>query len=361
MKGMRRFFYIILIVCLCGCGSKITETNPLIIKQNPIVGVEEETEGNSTEDYMLEDEQTVILSEERKKIPVNTTNQTITTEWDGVYLSRIYAVSESKIYLCQWATEDRESALFVLEDGEDVLKSIDANIPNGMNIYGISSDVSGHIYLLLRTKLSTSKNITSVIREIDAEGNIVQDFDITEAIQNKIEWHQTFFVDYSGNFFIRGMVSSICISNEGTLLWEVTDESIGISYSYGWTLGTDRDLYMTYQKDNNSYIGRIDLSNGMILDEYELKQIDSNSVILAIGQGTDSDLLLYDNMRGGWVWNKEKNELENRTYLSETDLPYNEYILIRAFLEDGRLLLIKNISNGDERVGRTYQYISVGK
>ena len=103
------------------------------------------------------------------------------------------------------------------------------------------------------------------------------------------------------------------------------------------------------------------MQDGTIVEEYLLVELESRDQILAIGPGTDSDLLLYGSISGIWAWNKENNELENRYALSEADISYDEYVVIRAFLEDGRLLLVENVSEAGELTGRIYKYIPAGR
>ena len=85
--------------------------------------------------------------------------------------------------------------------------------------------------------------------------------------------------------------------------------------------------------------------------------MDGNDRILAMGQDENGTVLLYSSASGIWKWNCKENSLNNTVEMSESNLAGNEYILIRAFLADGRLFLTKNIDDN----GRVYQYIPIQK
>lgn len=347
-----------LIISLCGCSSENTELHLSTVETETSESI---VENDITEDIVQSSEQSTDFTESRTKLPVNITDETITAEWDGIHLAKVFTTTGNQLYFCQWARDGREAALYELEIGHSLLQEKDIEIPSDMDIYGMAHGISGNLYFLLRTSLTDSENVISVIREVDREGNILQDLDISNALQRKLPILQAFIIDNDGNYYVRGMTSAMYISGEGVVLWETKDSDLGISNSYTATMDANGDIYITYQKNQNTYIGTLDLQDGTIAEEYSLEALESKDQILAIGPGTDSDLLLYGSISGIWAWNKENNELENRYALSEAGISYDEYVVIRAFLEDGRLLLVENVSEAGELTGRIYKYIPAGK
>lgn len=355
---IKNLIFVGLIISLCGCSSENTELNPSTVEMETSENV---VENHLTEEVIPSSEPSMDFTESRTKLPVNITDETITAEGEGIHLAKVFASTGDQLYFCQWAREGREAALYELEIGNSLLQEKDIEIPSDMDIYGMACGTSGNLYFLMRTSLTASENVISVIREVDREGNILQDLAISDGLQKKLPILQAFIIDNDGNYYIRGMTSTMYISGEGAVLWETKDSDLGISNSYAATMDADGDIYIAYQKNQNTYIGTLNLQDGTIAKEYFLEALESRDQILAIGPGTDSNLLLYGSISGIWAWNKENNELEDRNVLSEADIAYNEYVVIRAFLEDGRLLLVENVSEAGELTGRIYKYIPAGR
>lgn len=362
----RVIVFLMLAVCLCGCGSSNAETNSARKSAQSIITLADLQEQNKAgEESNMPGEvksQKTKATRTKSEIAVNTTEELTVMEEDGIRIqSRIFATIGNELYFCQWAREGREACLYKCEIGSKALKKVDMELADGMDIYDMTSDDAGYLYLLLRDKQTNAEKVTSIIRVLDNEGSIVQNLDISLAMEDSISLHRAFLVDGEGNFYIKGMSSAMYINGDGKLLWEVKDSEIGVNHSFGAASGADGAIYLTYRKDDTSYIGKINSMDGSISEEYPLNEMEAQDQVLALERGTDSDFLLYGNLSGCWAWNKADNTMEARTELSESDLPYDECIVIRGFLEDGRLLLVKNISQGDKLTGRRLEYYPAGK
>lgn len=359
---MQRFF---ILCCICvtflyGCSfndsnnSEIITLKPTEISSQDIL--EENGVGNAEQEEQEENSQ-----DNGGKVPVNTTEEAYRTDTDGIRLARAACSIGNSLYFCQWEEENRESALYNLIIGSKVLQKVDTEISQGMNIHGIAANSVDEIYLLLRTKITDAQNTVSLIRMIDENGSVEQEVDITSVLQDKYALMQNFMVDKEGNFIIRGMASMIALNPNGEKIWEMTDAELGISDSYATTMTNDGFFYIAYCRDGTHYIGTINLKDGSISEEYSLSVLNGDDKILAIGEGTDSELLIYGNVSGCFAWNKYNNELEIRNPQGETNLPYNTTIKIRLFIEDGRLLIVENISEGSELVAYNYRYLPAGQ
>lgn len=358
MKKLYMFLLLGLAICLSGCADSGIESGNGTVDdvQQFLSGEALNNESNET----VQGEEQDIANGVIEQVPVNMTDETVTIKWNGERLSRASACRGTRMYFSQWAGEDRNSALYEMNIGEVALQQSALQIPEGMDVKAMTEDSTGHLHLLLRPASKNAETFTSLIREIDIEGNIVQDVDISEAINERYVLWQAFFVDSKGNYYIKDLEYMICISNEGKFLWEMNNRLLGISRSYA-AVAVEDAVYMSYQKNDVTYIGKVNPADGSLEEEYSFTEIVDSDPIMVMGQGTDSDLLLYGSNSGVWAWNSDGNELEKRADLSEAQLPYNETIVTRMFLRDGRLLLVKNVSEGNELTGITYQYISGGR
>lgn len=339
--------FMLLIVFLCGCG-----------KDYITVGPERKEQEEKADRYNDNFEDEVLWSEkvpEKIIIPFNTTEETVVGEWNNERLAKVFAAVGSEMYFCQWEKEDKKAALYKIEIGQTKLQEVDIDIPEGMNIYAMTSDVYNNLHILLRTKVSSNDEVKSIIRTLDDEGNFIGDLDISEAIQGEISLHQAFEADTKGNFYITGLWDTMGIDSDGNRMWMIENRMLGIGDTYTAVLGVDEKLYMPYEKEDTLYLGKFDTINGDLETEYSLSDMDSNDRILAMGLDRDGGLVLYSNVSGIWRWNADIDSMSHLRELSETNLPENEYILIRAFLADGRLLLTKNVDDD----GRIYQYIPI--
>ncbi len=340
---------------MCGCGTESTKENE---SDNTTVEI---IEDRISEESPEEDGKSVEGHEaDQKTIAVNTTEETIVLDSQGVHFAKACGTDDKNIYLCQWEREGRTAALFQLGMGSDSIQKMNIEIPDKMDVHGIFPNIEGHIYLFLQSSVTT-ENVTSIIREYDEECNLVGELDISNAIGGKMAVIQTFLVDSEENFYIKGMAEAICISRSGECLWESKDATQGIGDSYAATIGKDGNVYITYKRDNISYMGRINPHDGTIAEEYPLNGLRENEQILAIRKGTDSDFLIYSGISGIWIWNVSDESVESRKVMSESEVSAGEYILIRTFLEDGRFLLIENISEGDVITKHLFRYIPAGK
>lgn len=336
-----------LAVCICSCGKNdITDKNEKI-EQNEEIN--EYNENLETESIVEETKSEKIV------LPLNTTEETVVAEWNGERLAKAFAAVGSEMYFCQWEKDGKKATLYKIEIGQAKLQEVDVDIPEEMNIYAMTSDVYNNLHILFRTKVSSDDEVKSIIRTLDDEGEFIGDLDISEAIQGEISLHQAFEADAKGNFYITGLWDTMGIDSDGNRMWMIENRMLGIGDTYTAVLGADEKLYMPYEKEDNLYLGKFDTINGNLETEYILSDVDSNDRILAMGQDRDEGLVLYSNVSGIWRWNVDADGMIHLKEVSETNLPENEYILIRAFLADGRLLLMKNVDDD----GRIYQYIPI--
>ena len=152
----------------------------------------------------------------------------------------------------------------------------------------------------------------------------------------------------------------IRIGKDGKVLWEMDNQSMGISRSYAAEAVEDI-IYISYQKDGITCIGEVSSADGSLCKEYPLAGISDSDPVMTMKQGTDSTLLLYGSSSGIWAWTPDGNRIEKRADIKEAQLPYDEIIVARKFLSDGRLLLVKHILDNDNLAGITCQYIPGGR
>ncbi len=375
IKMRKQMFQTIMMICvvicacgLSGCNKKEMSDNKQIDDINIEWGEMEkyaETSGGykeTTDDKWTDqaaNTEAQINGNAEEQVEVNTQAQTVELSGQDFYPAKAFGCNAEKLLMCQWNREGREAALFEMEVGTDLLQKQQIDIPEDWNIHGIVSDREGHSYILLRSPWK-EEGMLSVIREYDGN-SLINEMDISDALGSKMGICEGFLRDGNGNFYIKGMEGGMYLSAEGKFLWESRNDLQEIRDSYAAAIGKDGNVYITYVKEDTSYIGRVSTENGSIEKEYALEGIGTDDRILALAQGTDSDFLLYSVASGIWTFDLESGCTEKRVDRSESSLPYNEYIIIRAFLRDGRFLLVKNVSENDRLTGQIWEYIPAGR
>lgn len=375
IKMRKQMFQTIMMICvvICACGlsgcnkkemSDNKQTDDINIEWGEMEkyaetsdGYKETTDDKGTDQAANTEAQTNGSAEEQAE--VNTQAQTVELSGQGFHPAKAFGCNAEKLLMCQWNREGREAALFEMEVGTDLLQKQQIDIPEDWNIHGIVSDREGHSYILLRSPWK-EEGMLSVIREYD-ENSLINEMDISDALGSKMGICEEFLKDENGNFYIKGMEGGMYLSAEGKFLWESRNDLQEIRDSYAAAIGKDGNVYVTYVKEDTSYIGQVSPENGSIEKEYALEGIGTDDRILALAQGTDSDFLLYGVASGIWTYDLESGCTEKRVDRSESNLPYNEYIIIRAFLRDGRFLLVKNVSENNRITGQIWEYIPAGR
>lgn len=375
IKMRKQMFQTIMMICvvicacgLSGCNKKEMSDNKQIddinIEWGEMEKYAETSDGykETTDDKWTDqaaNTEAQINGNAEEQVEVNTQAQTVELSGQDFYPAKAFGCNAEKLLMCQWNREGREAALFEMEVGTDLLQKQQIDIPEDWNIHGIVSDREGHSYILLRSPWK-EEGMLSVIREYDGN-SLINEMDISDALGSKMGICEGFLRDGNGNFYIKGMEGGMYLSAEGKFLWESRNDLQEIRDSYAAAIGKDGNVYITYVKEDTSYIGRVSTENGSIEKEYALEGIGTDDRILALAQGTDSDFLLYSVASGIWTFDLESGCTEKRVDRSESSLPYNEYIIIRAFLRDGRFLLVKNVSENDRLTGQIWEYIPAGR
>ena len=334
---------------------------------------------NNKEEHVKDDKEAVIIEENQTivedissdqgeelvaatTLDVNMTSQTLVSDWDGLRLQpNKFTSIGSALFFYHFSEEDGTSSLYQGTIGELELKKFPLDIPEGSYLSGITSDHMGMLSLLMKSPASEGNQASYALKKVDITGAVIEEYDITEWMEEYDTIITNLFIDKNGTYLIRGINTTLCFDPNESKFWEITDETLGIENTYGITNGKDGSLIMSYQREGLTYIGKADLYHGVMEEEYLLEDIKSSDRILAISQGTDTDLLIYGTQSGCWAWSFESKNLEQRFEMTEANLAYNEYILIRAFLEDGRLFMVKNISDENTISERHYDYLPVGK
>lgn len=97
-------------------------------------------------------------------------------------------------------------------------------------------------------------------------------------------------MDSKGNYYIKDLDYMICISNEGKFLWEMNNRLLGISRSYA-AVAVEDAVYMSYQKNDVTYIGKVNPADVSLKEEYSFTEIPGSDPIMVMGQGTDRNHL----------------------------------------------------------------------
>lgn len=375
IKMRKQMFQTIMMICVVICACGLSGCNKKEMSDNKQIddiniewgemekyaeasdGYKETTDDKWTDQAANTEAQTNGSTEEQAE--VNTQAQIVELTGQDFYPAKAFGCNAEKLLMCQWNREGREAALFEMEVGTDLLQKQQIDIPEDWNIHGIVSDREGHSYILLRSPWK-EEGMLSVIREYDGN-SLINEMDISDALGSKMGICEGFLRDGNGNFYIKGMEGGMYLSAEGKFLWESRNDLQEIRDSYAAAIGKDGNVYITYVKEDASYIGQINPENGSVEKEYALEGIGTDDRILALAQGTDSDFLLYGVASGIWAFDLESGCTEKRVDRSESNLPYNEYIIIRAFLRDGRFLLVKNVSENDRLIGQIWEYIPAGR
>ncbi len=375
IKMRKQMFQTIMMICVVICACGLSGCNKKEMSDNKQIddiniewgemekyaeasdGYKETTDDKWTDQAANTEAKTNGSTEEQAE--VNTQAQTVELTGQDFYPAKAFGCNAEKLLMCQWNREGREAALFEMEVGTDLLQKQQIDIPEDWNIHGIVSDREGHSYILLRSPWK-EEGMLSVIREYDGN-SLINEMDISDALGSKMGICEGFLRDGNGNFYIKGMEGGMFLSAEGKFLWESRNDLQEIRDSYAAAIGKDGNVYITYVKEDASYIGQINPENGSVEKEYALEGIGTDDRILALAQGTDSDFLLYGVASGIWTYDLESGCTEKRVDRSESNLPYNEYIIIRAFLRDGRFLLVKNVSENDRLTGQIWEYIPAGR
>jgi len=375
IKMRKQMFQTIMMICVVICACGLSGCNKKEMSDNKQIddiniewgemekyaeasdGYKETTDDKWTDQAANTEAKTNGSTEEQAE--VNTQAQTVELTGQDFYPAKAFGCNAEKLLMCQWNREGREAALFEMEVGTDLLQKQQIDIPEDWNIHGIVSDREGHSYILLRSPWK-EEGMLSVIREYDGN-SLINEMDISDALGSKMGICEGFLRDGNGNFYIKGMEGGMFLSAEGKFLWESRNDLQEIRDSYAAAIGKDGNVYITYVKEDASYIGQINPENGSVEKQYALEGIGTDDRILALAQGTDSDFLLYGVASGIWTYDLESGCTEKRVDRSESNLPYNEYIIIRAFLRDGRFLLVKNVSENDRLTGQIWEYIPAGR
>lgn len=341
---------------LTGCSmSGVDHGNEQIVELN-IQSIEDVSDMTGAVEEESEQE---VVENVIEEIPINTMEETVQMDWTGEKLSRAFVSIGEKMYFSQWEKDGQEAVLYEMNIGENCLRKSEVETIKNMEVQMMARDMDGHIHLLMRSTINTSEDMESIIREIDGDGNIVRDIDISHTIKNRFYLWNTFLVDHAGNYYIKDLDYMICLDKSGEKIWEMDNRAEGIKRSFAATI-VEEKVYLAFQKEDINYIGEIDSKTGLLRAEYPLAELGSDDRILTMKAGTDSELLIYGGNSGIWTWNSNDGRMEHRAVMSESDVPYSEYIVLRSFLDDGRLLLVKNISEGDIHIGITHHYIPGG-
>lgn len=371
-KAFLTLFVGILLVCGCGQNesSKIDQ-DPFLTETGIPPVKREETDTTFTETKGTgQDEEPNEPSEDSPKpfeIPLNTKAEDIlydSEDYVDFWASISTGISDGKnIYLAD------AQEFYVMAIGTDKLTQVNIDIPEGMIIYHLALDSSGRIHLLLG---NYDKEEYFILR-LDESYQIDKTIDISTCVEEK-QMPNWFLIHKDGIYFIQWGFerNGILVDSEGVLKHTFTRESLGIHWTRQAAVGKDGEIYLVYgDPDEKWQIGKLDMKTCLLENENPALSFPGNEIFIAIGSGTDTNLLLLSLYSGVWACDTKSGVKENRTLLSDICSGFDREAELgpRIFLPDGRLFLIgratKDTATDDLDDQRSqheiFRYIPVGK
>ena len=349
-----------LLFLFCGCSAKIDVNEEL---EQTIVDAEQKNVNKSENNIVETDEDNVEIA---KLAEVNTQAQVV--EYDGEIHFANICISDGENLILYQSSEYGEAGFYKMKVGQSEVERIELDIPEYLDVTKMTTDMYGNIYLLLTGNtefLSEENTAKHEIWILNDKFEVSSILDISDSTEGEKLMPYQFLVDQNGSYFIQwgyGSFKGIFLDKQGKLIAKINNTVLEIDELQTAGLGQDGSVYMCYRKDEHIYISRLNMESGKLENQEQNTLFDQDELVLSIGAGTDTQLLIYSTNSGIWAYDQEENYLENRVAMNESDTPFDTYILIRKFLPDGRLLLIENITNTNGELGkRILKYIPAGK
>lgn len=350
MKDKLRLLITLLILgCLTGCGGqKAAENDWEAITQSEEMEADEETEMTKE-------------PEAPKKPPVSA--EALEIKYRGPAPFDYVTASYDTVYLLSRDNGDG-SFLMKMKTGADTAEKMPVTLPDGMEFLHFATDKEGKLYCMVADKDSAAR---CQIWKIDKDGTVEEKIDISEHM-GKDSW-KPWAMAVSGNHDIylrvgglNGILAMV-FDQEGNLLSQISDEG---KYQLIDAMGRGKDgkIYaMLMTPGDKQLIAELDGGKGTIGKVYENVLQEGAGMYACIGEGTDTDLLIYGLGTGIFAYNIGEEAASLRVPASKFSFDDSGKSLVLA---DGRLLIIqRGIAMKEDRPvstveGTIFHYIPAG-
>lgn len=365
VKGSASVITLISIFLLSGCGQDVNSTNSEA--NSPVESVVEhivEEAVFSPPSDKTENPESVEVVPAPLVIPVNRNAEDIYLS-DHIYFVPPCVSDGENLYFRKDALlGDEKPGLYVMPVGGDEIRLADIDIPVGMDIAELAIDAYGNLHLLIQNR---SDEIL-FIRQYNADLQVEKEIDIAE-YTDEFRKPNHFLVNRDGTYYIHWKYQNtgLIVDNVGKLLHKFSAESLGLGWVTAAGVGSDDEFYLVHDTDDmKPKIARFDIDSLTVeIDKLSL-ELPEEELFTLISVGIDTELLLYSETSGVWVYDIDTGILENRIPLSVNSWGYYSQFYNLAFLPDGRLLLattvLKNNEPGDENFESwLFKYIPTDK
>lgn len=239
------------------------------------------------------------------------------------------------------------------------------DIPEGMDVNRLAVDCYGALYVqvsISQERKAAGEEQKHLIWKLNENYEIEEALDITKEVEERMP-PTVFVVDREGRYWFQwGYYSvKICVlDTEGKVLHSFTEESLGANEISIVGTGDQGKIYIVCNTEGTTTLATVDIENGNIETSMKIPFLP-DEIGRAIGEGTDTGVLLSGDMSGIWAVDLEKNIAENRNTFSEREVGYDTSVLSRTFLPDGRLFVNEIVMENGQLTKYQFLYIPAGK
>lgn len=315
------------VVLLSGCGKKNNEeiTDKPTTEQNKEVKQKE-----TTQEQKIEAKAIAVSREE------------VAVEYKGNLIIKCMVADTDTIYL-GGKTAEGKFEIHKMNYEEDTSELLPVDIPEDIAILKLDMDARGNLYAFWSN--AEKRGSQWGIWQIDKNGAIVKEIDIDESWNEEQILLVATAIDNEGNFYLRGWKAGeavVVLNEKGENIVSIPlDGDDGLRGAMG--KGKDGKVYVgllgTNGSNYESYVALVDIEEGK-LNIISDALPNTMGFLAGVGEGTDSDLLLYG--PGTGIISYSINENEGKSRVSISRFPAKaEGNTCFCFLPDGRMCFLE--------------------
>jgi len=321
-------------------------------------------EEQSEEDLQERQGVPIEVQDSGMSVEVNREEKMVEMPFEEVQLGYCCAADENYIYLCQ-TSDYGKPGIYRMQIGGESLERLSLDIPEGMDVNQLAVDCYGTLYVQLsisQERKAAGEEQKHLIWKLNENYEIEETLDITKEINKRMPPF-VFLVDGEGRYWLQwGYYSvNICVlDKEGKALYSFTEESFEVDEITVTGVGDQGEIYLLCNTEGTAVLASVDTESGKIEMSMEVPLLP-DEIGMAIGKGTDTEILLSGDMSGIWAVDLEKGMSENRNTFSERGVGDDTSVLARTFLPDGRLFVIESIIENGQVTKYHFLYFPAGK
>jgi len=248
-----------------------------------------------------------------------------------------------------------ETDLYVMPVGADSHSRANIDNPEKLMVCNVAVDTYGALHLLM----ATPEYEDWFIWCLDENYSTEKIMDVSAYFKTK-RIPLWFLVDKDGTYYMQWALdrNGVILDKDGSLKYETTPQSLGLSWIYEAAVGKDGQIYLLYQNAGGKLgIAGLDTQTGIMGAEEMAFSFPDDETFSLMAAGTDTTLLLFSPYSGAWACDMEKGILANRATLSDIGFSQSMEYWPLTFVPDGRLLVMAQFA--DEEL--LMKYIPAGK